>query len=61
MRLHAAVQHISVLHFEKQVFLLVSVLQSQQEEDAERVQPLHLGYARHVYAVGAVRLPHVLW
>lgn len=35
-------------------------LQSQQEEDADRLQPVHLCDARHVYDVGAIRLPHLL-
>ena len=43
------------------VNVCVSFLQSHQEKDAERLQPVHLDYARHVYAVSAVWLPHVLW
>lgn len=41
--------------------LCVLFLQSQQEKDAERLQPVHPDHAHHVHAVGAVRLPHLLW
>lgn len=34
--------------------------QPHAEEDAERVQFVYLHDARHVHAVGAVRLPHLL-
>lgn len=41
--------------------VIVWYLQSQQEKDAERLQPVHLGNAHHVHAVGTVWLPHLLW
>lgn len=40
--------------------MCVLFLQSHTEEDAERVQLVHLNYAHHVHAVSIVWLPHLL-
>ena len=50
----------SVKSFLMDIYFVFLFLQSQQEEDAECVEPVDLGHVDHVHAVGAVRIPHLL-